>query len=127
MSASEARARLERYGPNELGEDTRPGRLAILAEQFRDVLIWILVGAASISGLLLDEWIDAGVILAIVVLNAILGYVQEARAEDALARLKEMAAPLALVLRGGDRVTVPSADVVPGDVLVLEVGDRIAA
>ncbi|NIS37028.1 MAG: hypothetical protein GWN79_28075, partial [Actinobacteria bacterium] len=77
--------------------------------------------------MLLDEWIDAGVILAIVVLNAVLGYVQEARAEDALARLKEMAAPLALVLRDGRPIVVPTAEVVPGDVLVLEAGDRIAA
>ena len=127
LTSVEAIRRLAEVGPNVLGEDGGPGRLSILVHQFTDVMIWILIVAALVSGLLLDEWIDAGVILAIVVLNAVLGFVQESRAENALARLKEMAAPEAVVVRDGGERRVPTAEVVPGDVLVLEAGDRVAA
>ncbi|NQV06742.1 cation-translocating P-type ATPase, partial [bacterium] len=91
------------------------------------VMIWILAAAAIVSGIGLDEWIDAGVIVAIVLLNAILGFVQEARAETALARLEEMSALEAVVLRDGVQQRVAGADIVPGDVLVIAAGDRIAA
>ncbi len=127
LTSAETARRLAEVGPNAIGEEGGPGRLSILAHQFTDVLIWILVVAALVSGLLLDEWIDAGVILAIVVLNTVLGFVQEARAENALARLKEMSAPEAVVVRDGGERRVPTAEVVPGDLLVLEAGDRIAA
>jgi len=90
-------------------------------------MIWILIVAALVSGLLLDEWIDAGVILAIVVLNSVLGFVQESRAETALARLKEMSAPEAVVVRDGGERRVPHRRGGPGDILVLEAGDRVAA
>ena len=127
LSAAESARRLDEHGPNVIGDDFGPGRLSILIHQFRDVLIWILVAAALVSGVLLDEWIDAGVILTIVVLNTLLGYLQEARAEDALARLKELSAPEAVVVRDGEERRVPSAELVPGDLIVLEVGDRIPA
>ncbi len=127
LATLEAVRRLTEAGPNAIGGKGGPGRLSILLHQFADVLIWILIVAALISGFLLEEWIDAGVILAIVVLNALLGFVQEARAEDALARLKEMAAPEAVVVRDGEEARVPSAGIVPGDLLVLEAGDRVAA
>jgi Ca2+-transporting ATPase len=127
LTSQEAARRLVEYGGNTLGEDTGPSRLRLLLDQFRDVMIGILVVAALVSGLLLDEWIDAGVILAIVLLNAALGFAQEARAENALARLKAMSAPEAVVVRDGEERRIPSDDVVPGDVLVLEVGDRVAA
>ncbi len=127
LTTGEAAARLERDGPNILGEDRGSRRLETLANQFKDVLIWLLLAAAFISGVLLDEWIDTGVILAIVVLNALLGYVQEARAEDALARLKELAAPEAVVVRDGAQRSVPSRELVLGDLLVLEAGVRVAA
>ena len=127
LSSAEAERRLATHGHNVLDADAGPSRLSIFLDQFRDVLVWLLLVAAFISGAVLGEWIDTGVILAIVLLNAILGFVQEARAEDALARLKELAAPDAVVLRDGSDRRVPAADVVPGDVLVLEPGDRIAA
>ena len=122
LSRSEAIRRLAEVGPNELGGSEGPGRWRILASQFTDMLILILLIAAIVSGVLLQEWIDAGVILAIVVLNAVIGFTQEVRAEDALARLKEMAAPTALVVRDGLEMDVPASDVVPGDLLVLEAG-----
>jgi len=127
LTSAEAARRLAETGPNAIGEEGGPGRLSILAHQFTDVMIWILIVAALVSGLLLDEWIDAGVILAIVVLNSVLGFVQESRAETALARLKEMSAPEAVVVRDGGERRVPTAEVVPGDILVLEAGDRVAA
>ncbi len=127
LSEAEAARRLAEHGRNEVGTDEGPGRLGLLVDQFRSVLVWVLIAAALISGVLLDEWIDAGVILAIVALNAALGYVQEARAQTALARLKELAAPEAVVMRGGRQRRVPSAEIVPGDVVVLEVGDRVPA
>jgi len=127
LSAAEAARRLAEVGPNTIGGKGGPSRLSILAHQFADVLIWILIAAALVSGFLLDEWIDAGVIGAIVVLNALLGFAQEARAESALAALEEMSAPEALVVRDGEEHSVPSAAVVPGDLLVLEAGDRVTA
>ncbi|MBU1865243.1 MAG: HAD-IC family P-type ATPase, partial [Actinobacteria bacterium] len=127
LSGDEAARRLVERGPNTLGRDRGPSRLGLLAHQFGDVLIWVLLAAALISGLLLQEWIDAGVILAIVIVNAVLGYIQEARAEDALARLRELSAPEAVVVRSGTERRIASADLVPGDLIVLEVGDRVPA
>ncbi|HEY5578486.1 MAG TPA: HAD-IC family P-type ATPase, partial [Acidimicrobiia bacterium] len=127
LASEEAARRLRDHGPNTIEAEHRKSKLALFVGQFRSVLIWVLLVAAGISGVLLEEWIDATVILAIVFLNAGLGYWQEARAEDALARLKDMAAPEAKVVRDGTEVRISSADVVPGDVLVLETGDRVAA
>lgn len=127
LSAGEAARRLEESGPNELGGSSGPSRWRILVAQFSDMLIFVLLVAAVVSGVLLREWIDAGVILAIVILNAVIGYTQEVRAEDALERLKEMAAPTALVVRGDREQEVATAEVVPGDLLVLEAGDKVAA
>jgi len=127
ISEEEAARRLVEHGPNSLGSDKGATRLSLLLHQFRDVLIWVLLAAALVSGVLLEEWIDAGVILAIVILNAVLGYSQEARAEDALARLKELSAPEAVVVRSGAERRVPSNALVPGDLIVLEVGDRVPA
>ena len=127
ISEEEAARRLAEHGPNSLWSDKGATRLGLLLHQFRDVLIWVLLAAALVSGVLLEEWIDAGVILAIVILNAVLGYSQEARAEDALARLKELSAPEAVVVRSGVEQRVPSDALVPGDLIVLEVGDRVPA
>jgi len=127
LSSDEAARRLIEIGPNELGGNRGPSKWRILLSQFTDMLIFVLLIAAVVSGALLQEWIDAGVILAIVLLNAVIGYTQEVRAEDALARLKEMAAPTALVVRDGQELDIPAADVIPGDLLVLEAGDKVAA
>lgn len=127
LSSMEAADRLRRHGPNEIAAHDTRGPWNRLGAQFRDVLIWILLIAAGISGAVLGEWIDAGVILAIVVLNATLGFVQESRAERALARLRELAAPDAVVLRDGEFRTVPSPDLVVGDLLVVEPGSLVAA
>jgi Ca2+-transporting ATPase len=126
LSSQEAARRLQQYGPNQLQELPRPGFLALLARQFQDFLVLILI-AASLISLLLGEYIDAGAIIAIVVLNAVLGVVQESKAEEALAALKRMAAPEATVLRQGHVVTLPAAELVPGDIVLLEAGDYVPA
>ncbi|MCZ7525322.1 MAG: cation-translocating P-type ATPase [Acidimicrobiia bacterium] len=123
----EAQRRLRVDGPNVIETAGGPGRLALLLDELRSPLVWLLVAAGLVSGLLLDEWVDAGVVYAIVVLNAALGYVQHARAEEALARLREITAPEAVVLRDGRERRVDAAGLVVGDVIVLEAGDRVPA
>ncbi|RZV46777.1 MAG: cation-translocating P-type ATPase [Acidimicrobiales bacterium] len=110
-----------------MSERGQVSRLQLLAHQFNSSLVWVLIVAATISGLILEEWVDTGVIIAIVILNAVLGYTQENRAEHALAALEAMTAPVALVHRSGVNREIPAADVVPGDILLFEPGDRIAA
>jgi Ca2+-transporting ATPase len=126
LNPEEAAARLSRFGPNTLREagGTSPWRL--LLSQFSSLLIIILLIAAAVSAFL-GEGLDAVVIFAIVILSAGVGFFQERRAEQAIQALKRMAAPLAEVIRGGSHMQVPSAEVVPGDVVVLHTGDRIPA
>lgn len=126
LSEEEARRRLERYGFNELKEMKRKTPLQTFIEQFKDMLIVILIVAALIAALL-GEIVDAAAILVIVVLNAVLGFVQEYRAERALEALKELAAPQARVLREGKEMRVPAKELVPGDILLIESGDKLSA
>ena len=127
LDDTEVARRLGNHGPNELEERKRDGRIRRLAEQFKSVLIWLLIVAAAVSGVVLGEWIEAGVILAIVVLNATLGYRQESKAEEALDALKALAAPHTRVVRGGAEHVIPTREVVPGDIVVLEAGDLVPA
>lgn len=126
LSKLEAQNRLEKFGLNELVERPRPGFIKMLLDQFNNFLVIILIVAAVIS-LLLGEIVDASAIMAIVVLNAILGVVQESKAEQALAALKKMTAPNASVLRDGHRITIPANELVPGDVVYLEAGNYVPA
>jgi len=126
LSEPEAAERMTQYGPNQLTEAPRPGFLRLLWEQFNNFIVMLLI-VASIVSALLGEWVDASAIIAIVLLNAILGIVQERRAEEALAALKKLAAPEARVLRGGHHVTISSRDLVPGDIVFLEAGNHVPA
>jgi Ca2+-transporting ATPase len=117
---------LERYGPNELQQQERRTIWAMLAEQFKDFMVIVLIVAAAISGFL-GEVTDSIVILLIVVLNAVLGVIQEDKAEESLAALKKMAAPNAKVRRNNSPDVVPARELVPGDVVVLETGDFVPA
>ncbi|MEP7307487.1 MAG: cation-translocating P-type ATPase [Acidobacteriota bacterium] len=126
LSATDASARLAADGPNELTEGTRIGPMTILLGQFRSLLIWILIAAGVISGVLGDA-IDAFAILAIVVLNAVIGFYQEYNAERSIAALKKMTAPQAKVRRAGHVTLIPASGVVAGDILTLEAGDLVAA
>ena len=126
LTAVEAEARLAQYGTNELAERPRPGFWRLLLGQFDNFLIVILLVSAVVS-FLLGEVLEAGAIMAIVVLNAVLGVVQESKAEEALAALKKMAAPDAHVLRDGHRVIIPARELLPGDVVFLEAGNYVPA
>jgi len=126
LPESQIKPRLAQYGPNKLREQKARGPLKIFLEQFQDFIIWILIGAALISGIL-QEWIDALAIIAIVILNAVLGLIQEYRAEKSLIALKKMASPMSRVVRDGVRGSIPAAELVPGDLIELESGDHIPA
>jgi len=126
LPAGEATERLRKYGPNQLVEKKGPSPLTIFLSQFSDFIIWVLIGAALVSGFL-QEWIDALAIIAIVIINAILGFVQEHRAEKSLAALKKLSSPTCKVIRDGKHEVVPSAQLVPGDIIELEAGDNVPA
>ncbi|ARC89365.1 cation-transporting P-type ATPase [Rhodovulum sp. MB263] len=126
LAPDEAARRLATHGPNRLPDP--PGRNALLRflAQFHNVLIYVLIAAAGVTAAL-QHWVDTGVILAVVLVNAVIGFVQEGRAEQAMAAIRDMLAPRSAVLRGGRRVTVDAADLVPGDVVLIEAGDRVPA
>src|SRR3970040_1004295 len=126
LSDGEARRRLEKHGPNELIE--RGGRTEgqILVEKVTNILTLILIGAAAVS-IFLGDILDAIVIMAIVVLNALLGFSQEYRAEQAMAALKRMAVPTVRVRRDGKVQEISARDLVPGDVVLLETGNVVPA
>ena len=126
LTAEEARRRLSRYGPNELPESPPPSWLTLFLSQFASVIVWVLIGAAAVSGLL-EDWVDSAAILAIVLLNGLLGFVQEYRAEQSLAALRRLSIATARVVRDGALFVIPARDVVPGDVILLEAGDRVPA
>ena len=126
LSAQEARRRAEQYGPNKLSEGKKKSTLQVFLEQFKDLMVLILIIAAVISAFS-GNVESTIVIFAVLVLNAILGTVQYEKAEKSLESLKAMASPTAKVMRGGVRVEIPSADVVPGDIVLLEAGDMVVA
>lgn len=126
LSFNEAARRIEVYGPNELREEERISPLRILLGQFSSLVVWILIGAGFIS-FLFGEWLDGTAILAVIVLNAVIGFYQEYRAEQAIAALKRMASPQAKVRREAKTSVVPSSQVVPGDIIELEAGDLVPA
>ncbi|WP_340123612.1 HAD-IC family P-type ATPase [Methylobacter svalbardensis] len=126
LSATEAAQRLAADGPNELKEGKRISPLQIFLGQFKSLIIWILIAAGLISGVL-GEVVDAIAILTIVVLNAVIGFYQEFNAEKSIAALKKMTAPQAKVRRDGQVTSIPASGIVAGDILELEAGDLIAA
>ncbi|MBN1525769.1 MAG: cation-translocating P-type ATPase [Spirochaetales bacterium] len=126
IAASDIEARRAKSGFNELTEKKRAGLFSLIFNQLNNFLVIILIIAAIVS-FLLEEPIDGSAILAIVLINAILGIIQESKAENALAALKRMAAPNAVVLRDGQRLTIPGRELVPGDIVILEAGNYVPA
>ncbi len=126
LSEAEAAARLRQHGANRLPEEARPSVLRRFLRQFHDVLIYVLL-AAGAGTLLLGHLVDASVIFGVVVINAVIGFFQEGRAEAAMGAIRKMLAPHASVLRGGRRQAVDAVDLVPGDQVLLEPGDRVPA
>lgn len=126
LSEEEAKKRLKQIGFNQLTEGEKSSWFSIFIDQFKDFMVLVLLVATLISGLL-GEYTDAIAIMAIVVLNAFLGFIQEVRAERSLAALKKLSAPTAKVLRDGKWLRLPAIHLVPGDIIQLESGDRISA
>jgi Ca2+-transporting ATPase len=126
LKSEEVQKRQQEYGPNELKKAERISPLKIFFNQFKNVLIVILLIAILVSASL-GEFIDAAVIFAIVILSTVLGFIQEYRSERALEALKRMAAPTAKVIRDGEEAQIPARDLVPGDILLLCTGDKVAA
>ncbi len=126
LSPEEAGRRLLEYGPNELEEKKRKTLFVMFLDQFKDFMILVLIAAAAISGVI-GEVSDAVAIIVIVVLNAVIGFVQEYRAEKAMSALKQMAEPAATAIRDGMHTEIPVSDVVPGDIIVLEAGKFVPA
>ncbi|GAB4446078.1 MAG: HAD-IC family P-type ATPase [Anaerolineales bacterium] len=126
LTSEEAKKRLQQYGPNQLKEAPRPTFLQMLWDQLNNFVVILLIAASVISALL-GDYVEAAAIMAIVVLNAVLGIVQERRAEEALAALKKLAAPDAQVIRDGHRRTIPAYELVPGDIVFLEAGNFVPA
>ncbi|MCK0196470.1 cation-transporting P-type ATPase [Ancylobacter sp. 6x-1] len=126
LSPSEADARLQTFGPNRLPAGKRQGPFLRLLSQFNNILIYVLLAAGFVK-LMLGLWLDASIIFAVVILNAVLGFIQEGKAEKALDSIRNMLSSEARVLRGGETRMLPAEALVPGDIVLLESGDRIPA
>ncbi|HSP80204.1 MAG TPA: HAD-IC family P-type ATPase, partial [Myxococcaceae bacterium] len=126
LAEEEARRRREPYGPNVLQRMGRESALKLLGRQVNNPLIWVLLGAAGLA-VALGKVTDGLIVLAVVVLNTLIGFVQELRASQAIEALSRMVPANTTVLRGGRKVTVPSAELVPGDVVLLASGDKVPA
>jgi len=126
LSSEAARERLRRFGPNTLRPPERAGVLRRFLRHFHNILIYILIAAAAGTAVL-GHWVDTGVILAVVLINTLIGFVQEGRAERALDAIRQMLSPRAQALRDGQRREVPAEELVPGDIVCLQAGDRVPA
>jgi magnesium-transporting ATPase (P-type) len=126
LSADEARRRLDEHGPNRLPEPPRRNVVLRFLAHFHNVLIYVLLGSAAVTAGL-GHVVDTVVILAVVLANAVIGFIQEGRAEEAMEAIRGMLAPKSAVLRDGRRRSVGAEDLVPGDIVLLEAGDRVPA
>ena len=133
LSSKEADARLKKYGRNALKEGKKKSKFILFAAQFKDLMSMILIAAAFLSGVLafvtgdLNELADTGILLFIIFLNAVVGFLQQYRADSALEKLKKMSVCHAKVVRDGKVIVIDAEQLVPGDVVEIEEGDRIPA
>ena len=126
LSKEEINNRLIKYGPNRIAETKTRGPLLRFLYQFHNVLIYVLILAAVVTTIL-QHWVDAGVIFGVVLINAVIGFVQEGKAEDALRAIRQMLSPNAMVMRAGRQLTIPAEGLVPGDIVLLQSGDKVPA
>lgn len=126
LSTAEASRRLLQYGPNRLAEAKTRGPLVRFLCQFHNVLIYVLIGAGAVTAIL-QHWVDAGVIFGVVLINAVIGYVQEGKAENALRAIRHMLSANAMVIRDGRQLSIPAEQLVPGDIVMLQPGDKVPA
>jgi magnesium-transporting ATPase (P-type) len=126
LDPGEASTRLQKHGPNRLPEGRKQGPLLRFASQLNNILVYVLLGAAFVK-LMLGLWLDAGIIFGVVLLNALLGFIQEGKAEKALDSIRNMLSAEARTTRGGETRMIPADELVPGDVVLLESGDKVPA
>jgi calcium-translocating P-type ATPase len=126
LAAADAAKRLQKYGPNRLPEGKKRGPFMRFLSQFNNILVYVLLGA-GFTKLMLNLWVDAAIIFGVVILNALLGYIQEGKAEKALESIRKMLSPEARTLRGGESRMIAAEQLVPGDIVLLESGDKIPA
>ncbi|HTO43338.1 MAG TPA: HAD-IC family P-type ATPase [Burkholderiales bacterium] len=126
LDASEASSRLQKYGPNRLPEGKKRGALLRFAAQLNNILVYVLLGAGFVK-LMLGLWVDGAIILGVVLINALLGFIQEGKAEKALDSIRNMLSAEARTVRGGETRMLPAEELVPGDIVLLESGDKIPA
>jgi magnesium-transporting ATPase (P-type) len=126
LEAADAAKRLQKYGPNRLPEGKKRGPFMRFLSQFNNILVYVLLGA-GFTKLMLDLWVDAAIIFGVVILNALLGFIQEGKAEKALESIRNMLSAEARTLRGGDTRMIAAEQLVPGDIVLLESGDKIPA
>ena len=126
LDATEAAARLKKYGANRLPAGKKRGPFMRFLAQFNNILVYVLLGAGFVK-LMLSLWVDAAIIFAVVVLNALLGFIQEGRAEKALDSIRNMLSAEARTVRGGETRMLPAEELVPGDIVLLESGDKVPA
>ena len=124
LDKSEAQERLVKHGPNRLPDAARRSTVVRFLLHFHNVLIYVLIGSAGITAFL-GHWVDTGVILVVVIANAMIGFVQEGKAEQAMDAIRHMLAPRANVIRNGERTSIAGEQLVPGDVVLLEAGDKV--
>ncbi len=126
LTKEDVTKRLAKHGKNRLPEPRQQGLLLRLAYQFHNVLIYVLIVASTVTALL-GHWVDAGVILAVVMVNAVIGFVQEGKAENALRAIRKMLSPNAMVIREGRQMLIQAEELVPGDIVLLQPGDKVPA
>jgi magnesium-transporting ATPase (P-type) len=126
LPGEEATSRLAIHGPNRLAEASIRGPLVRFLYQLHNVLIYVLIAASAVTAML-GHWVDASVIMGVVFLNAVIGFVQEGKAENALKAIRQMLSPNAMVLRDGRQTTIRAEDLVPGDIVLLQSGDKVPA
>src|SRR5262245_32939990 len=126
LDGGEASTRLQRYGPNRLPEGKKRGPFMRFISQFNNILVYVLLGA-GFTKMMLGLWIDAAIILGVVILNGLLGFIQEGKAEKALDSIRNMLSAEARTLRGGETRMIPAEQLVPGDIVLLESGDKVPA
>jgi len=126
LSTEKADNRLSMHGPNRLPEIKARGPLVRFFYQFHNVLIYVLIAASAVTAML-GHWVDASVIIGVVLINAVIGFVQEGKAENALRAIRQMLSPNAMVMRNGRQITIPAEELVPGDVVLLQSGDKVPA
>jgi magnesium-transporting ATPase (P-type) len=126
LDEGEVASRLKRYGSNRLPEGTKRGPFIRFLSQFNNILVYVLLGA-GFTKMMLNLWLDAAIIFAVVILNSLLGFIQEGRAEKALDSIRNMLSAAARTVRGGETRMIAADQLVPGDVVLLESGDKVPA